>query len=159
MPGRLTLTTTGFLRQPYPIVLRLLKSAFESLNTMLTELFTDNIVTYTIPTHASRTVYNLFIAKRGWTVVGVDVVPNVAQGAALTATFVKAVGTATPAAGTTPLHSGTANLNGAAHTVQGLTLTTTTADLVLADGNRLAVVLSGALSAGECQVTVRLRKS
>lgn len=159
MPGQVTLRTSGFLRQHYERLLKLLREEFGKQNTMNTELFTDTVIEAVIPTHASRTVYNLFVARRDWTVVGIDVVPNVAQGAALTATFVKAIGTATPAAGTTPLHSGTANLNGAAHTVQALTLTTTGADLVLATGNRIAVVLSGALSTGEAHVTIRLRKS
>lgn len=159
MPGQVTLRTSGFLRQHYERLLKLLREEFGKQNTMNTELFTDTVIEFNIPTHASRTIYNLFVARRDWTVVGIDVVPNVAQGGALTATFVKAIGTATPAAGTTPLHSGTANLNGTAHTVQQLTLTTTGADLVLANGNRIAVVLSGALSAGEAHVTIRLRKS
>jgi hypothetical protein len=51
------------------------------------------------------------------------------------------------------------NLNAAAHTVQTLTLTSTTADLSLAAGDRIALVLSGALSTGSANVSIRLGKA
>lgn len=159
MAGQSTLKTTGFLRQHYEKVLRLLKDAFAAQNAMNTELFTDHVEKFMIPTHASRTEYSFFIAKRGYTVVGIDAVPTVAQGGALTATIVKVTGTNAPVAATMPLHSGTVNLNGTANTVQTLTLTSTAADLVLASGNRIGVKLSGALTAGECLIQVRLKKS
>ena len=160
MAGQTTLKTRGWLRQQYPQVLEFLYQQFTYLNTMLTELFTDHTVTYYIPTHASRTVYNVFTATRGFTVVGATYVPDVAQGAALTATVVKAVSTAAPAAGTTPITTANnVNLNASANAVQTLTLTSTTADLVLASGNRIGVVLSGALSTGAGLLTIRLKRT
>lgn len=158
MPGQITLSTRAWLRNQANNV-KLLLSNFTNLNTMLTELFTDHTVTFHIPVHASQTTYSFFTARRGFTVVGVDVVPNLAQGSALTATVVKATGTAAPAAGTTPLHTGTANLNATAHTVQALTLHGTASNLVLANGDRLGVVLSAALSTGMASITVRMRRT
>ena len=160
MAGQTTLKTRGWLRQQYPQVLEFLYQQFTYLNTMLTELFTDHTVTYYIPTHASRTVYNVFTATRGFTVVGAYYVPDVAQGSAVTATVVKATGTATPASGTTPITTaGNVNMNGTAHTVQTLTLSSTPADLVLAATNRIGVVLSGALSTGAGHLTLRLKRT
>ena len=158
MAGQQTLKTTSWLRKSFETA-KLLYAEFVKLNTMLTELFTNHTVTYYIPTHASRTAYNVFIAKRGYTVVGVDFVPDVAQGATLTATVVKVTGTSAPSAGTTPLHSGTLNCNGTANTVQTATLTTTSADLVLASGNRIGVVLSGALSTGAGLLVINMKKT
>lgn len=135
-----------------------LKDAFTAINTMMTELYSDTVVEISIPAHASKTVYNVFIARQAYVITDVSYVPDVAQGAALTATVVKATGTATPSAGTTPLHSGTVNLNGTAHTVQQATLTTTTADLTLAAGNRIGVVLSGAMSTGSGLLVIRMSK-
>lgn len=160
MAGQQTLKTTAWLRKPFEKVLDYLYAEFVKLNTMLTELFTNYTVEYYIPTHASRTVYNVFIAKRGYTIISVDYVPDVAQGATLTATVVKAVSTATPASGTTPISSsGGVNLNGTAHTVQNVTLTSTSADLVLASGNRIGVVLSGALSTGAGLLVINMKKT
>ncbi len=134
----------------------LIRSAFSKADSNFTELYNSVLVTATIHAHASKTVYNLFTADQAYAVRSITVVPDVAQGSALTATLCKATGTAAPAAATTPLHTGTANLNGAAHTVQTLTLTSTTADLSLAAGDRIGLVLSGALSTGSANVSIRL---
>ena len=159
MAGQITLSGQAWLRKQWNRT-KLLYQNFTYLNTMLTELFTQYTVTCYIPKDASNTVYNVFIAKRGYTVVSVDYVPNVAQGATLTATVVKVVTTATPAAATTPISSsGGVNLNGTAHTVQNVTLTSTSADLVLANGNRIGVVLSGALSTGSGLLVINLKKT
>lgn len=141
--------------------LKELRTAFTSLNSMLTELYADTVITKTIPALAGKTVYNVFVARRGYTVTSIDYTPDVAQGGALTACVVKAIGTATPAIGTTPMQSSTTgiNLNGTAHTVQSITLTATAADLVLASGNRIALVLSGAMSTGSGVLTIRMTKT
>lgn len=136
-----------------------LRALFTKCDDNFTELYNTVLVSVNIPAHASKTVYNIFTADQTYTVKSIRVTPDVAQGSALTATISKATSTATPASGTTPLHSGTANLNGTAHTVQSLTLTSTTADLSLAVGDRIGLILSGALSTGSANVTIRLGKA
>lgn len=117
------------------------------------------LVSESIPLHASKTVYNLFTARETWEVTHIDYVPDVAQGGALTATVVKATSTATPASATTPMHIAAAiNLNGTAHTVQPITLTVTTADLRLAVGDRIGLVLSGAMTTGSGLLTIRAKR-
>lgn len=109
-----------------------------------------------IPLSASKVIYNLFVARDAWQVTHIDYTPDVAQGGALTATVVKATGTATPASATTPMHiAGAIDLNAAAHTVQPITVTVTGADLQLAAGNRIGLVLSGAMTVGSGFVTIR----
>ena len=133
-----------------------LRALFTKCDNNFTDLYNTVLVNVNIPAHASKTVYNLFTADQAYVVRSIRVVPDVAQGGALTATISKVTGTATPASGTTPLHTGTANLNGTAHTVQSLTLTGTTADLSLAAGDRIGLILSGALSTGSANVSIRL---
>ena len=114
------------------------------------------LVSETISLHASKVVYNLFVARDAWQVTNIDFVPDIAQGGALTGTVVKAVGTATPASATTPMHTADAiNLNATAHTVQAITLSVTTADLQLAAGNRIGFVLNAALTVGSGLLTIR----
>ena len=136
-----------------------IRSGFDKADDNFTELYNTVLLSVNIPAHASKTVYNIFTADQTYTVKSIRVTPDVAQGGTLTAVISKATGTATPASGTTPLHSGTANLNGTAHTVQSLTLTTTTADLSLAVGDRIGLILSGALSTGSANVSIRLGKA
>ncbi len=108
--------------------------------------------------HASVTEYDLAIAKRAITVVSIDVVPSTLQGGALTATIVKATGTATPANGTTPMHTANSiNLNSGAYTVQSVTLTSTAADLTLAAGERIGIDYSAALTAGHAAITIGVK--
>lgn len=138
----------------------LIATLVSSINSMFTELYADVVITVPIMPHASKTVYNIFVARRGYTITSIDWTPDVAQGSALTATVVKAIGTATPASATTPMHSaGSINCNGTAHTVQSITLTGTAADLVLAAGNRIGFVLSGALSTGSGVLTIRMSRT
>lgn len=137
----------------------LIATLVSSINSMMTELYADTIITVPINLHASKTIHNLFVARQGYRVTSIDYTPDVVQGSAITATVVKAVGTATPASATTPMHAaGTINTNTTVHTVQSMTLTATAADLVLAAGNRIALVLSGALTAGSGVVTIRMTK-
>lgn len=130
------------------------------INSMFTELYADVVITVPVSLHASKVIHNLFVARRGYTVTSIDYTPDIAQGGALTATVVKAIGTATPASATTPMHIAAAiNLNAAAHTVQPITVTTTAADLVLAAGNRIGLVLSGAMTVGSGTVTIRMTRT
>lgn len=133
-----------------------IRSEFTKCDNNFTELYNTVVLSVNIPAHASKTVYNIFAADQAYTVKSIRVTPDVAQGGDLTATISKVTGTATPASGTTPLHTGTANLNATAHTVQSLTLTSTTADLSLVAGERIGLILSGALSTGSANVSIRL---
>lgn len=121
----------------------------------------DRIVEVSVPIglHATKTVFNLFTAREALQVLNIDYTPDIAQGGALTATVVKATGTATPASATTPMHAAAAiNLNGTAHTVQPMTLTSTAADLLLAAGERIGFVESGAMTVGSGVVTIRMKR-
>lgn len=110
---------------------------------------------FQIKPFATVTEYDLWIIKRAIQVVSIDVVPSTLQGGALTATIVKATGTATPANGTTPLHTADSiNLNTGAYTVQSITLTSTTADLIFAAGERLGIDFSAAYTAGHAALTI-----
>lgn len=118
----------------------------------------EQIVSVNIPLEATKTIYNVFVARRACRVLSIDYVPDVPQGGALTATVVKATGTATPASGTTPMcAAGAIDLNATAHTVQAITLTATTADLALVAGERIAFVESAAMTAGSGCLSIRLR--
>jgi len=132
-----------------------IRSALDKCDDNFTELYAGNMASLTVPAHASKVNYCVFIAPEALTITGLQYVPDVAAGTTLTATVSKATGTATPAAGTTPLHSGTINLNGTAYTVQTLTLTSTAADLTLAAGDRVAIILSGAMTTGSGNITIR----
>ena len=133
-----------------------IRSGFDKCDDNFTELYNTVLLSFNVPAHASKVVYNVFTADQAYVVKSLRYVPDVAAGTTLTATVSKAVGTDTPAAATTPLHSGTINLNGTAHTAQTLTLTSTTADLSLASGNRIGIILSGAMSTGSGTLTIRL---
>lgn len=118
----------------------------------------EEVISVNIGLHATKTVYNVFVARRACRVLSIDYVPDIAQGGALTATVVKATGTATPASGTTPMcAAGAIDLNATAHTVQAITLTATTADLALAAGERIGFVESGAMTVGSGCLSIRLR--
>lgn len=137
-----------------------IRSALQKADDNFDELYADVVLSIPISLHASKVVYNLFVARRGYTVTSIDYTPDIAQGGALTATVVKAITTATPASGTTPMHAaGGIDLNGTAHTVQVKTLTSTAADLVLAAGNRIGLVLSGAMTVGSGTVTIRMSRT
>ena len=146
---------TNWINRPMRTLLAQLLTAFTALNSMLTELFTDNVITVEIDLHATKTAYNIFYERRGYTVTGIDWVGDIAQ--AITGTVVKATGTAAPASGTTPLHTANGvNLNTAANTVQAITLTGNT---VLAAGDRLGFVLNAALTTGSGLLQIRMTKS
>jgi hypothetical protein len=116
-------------------------------------------VSYPIALHASKVIFNLLTAREALQVLSIDYTPDIAQGGALTATVVKATGTNTPASATTPMHTAAAiNLNGTAHTVQSITLSATGADLILAAGDRIGFVESGAMTTGSGNVSIRMKR-
>jgi hypothetical protein len=165
--ARLTLKTSWERIQvlAYP---RFLRKAFTDINTMFTELYagtggggaSELVVTYPVTLHASKLIHTLFTANRAYTVSSIDFTPDIAQGGALTGTVVKAVGTAAPAAATTPMHAANAiNFNGTAHTAQSITLTATLPNLALVAGDRIGLVLSAALTVGSGNVTIKLLKA
>jgi hypothetical protein len=117
------------------------------------------LLSFNIQPLATITEYDLWVAPAAYQVTSIKVVPSTLQGGALTATIVKAVGTDTPVKTTTPMHTADSiNLNSGAYTVQSVTLTSTTADLQLASGNRIAVDLSGAASAAHWNVSITLKR-
>lgn len=87
-------------------------------------------------------------AITGWVTVA-------GTGGAATATIRK-VPSGTAIASGTALHSGSFNLVGTAVTVQDLTLSTTPSDLVLADGDALAIDFTGTLTSATGCITVHL---
>ena len=100
---------------------------------------------------------NLFVAPYAVQVTNIYYTPNVvgSDGSAVTATLVKATAAVIPAKGTTPLHTASAiNLKGTVHTVQTITLSTTTADLKLAAGERIGYDTTGTLTAAEGTFTI-----
>jgi len=110
---------------------------------------------FQIKPFATVTEYDLAVIKRALRVVSIDIVPSTLQGGALTATIVKATGTATPVKTTTPLHTADSiNLNTGAYTNQSVTLTATTADLIFAAADRLAIDFSAAYTAGHAALTI-----
>lgn len=157
--ARVTVQTSWPLRGVQRLMRDIITLA-ANLNSMFTELYADLVITVPVDLHISKLTYSVFVARRGYTVSSIDYVPDIAQGAALTATVVKATGTATPASATTPMHIAAAiNLNGTAHTVQPITLTVTAANLVLAAGDRIGLVLSGAMTAGSGAVVIRMTRT
>ena len=88
-------------------------------------------------------------AITGWvTVAGTD-------GGAVTA-VIRKVPSGTALASGTALHSGSFNLKGTAVTVQDLALSTTLSDLILADGDSLAIDFTGVLTSATGCVTVHM---
>jgi hypothetical protein len=158
MPSRITLATRGFLKKQAALW-EILVRQFTHLNTMFTELFADNtVVCFPVTLHASKTIHNLFHARREYTVTSITWVGDIAQ--AITGTVVKASGTATPAAATTPMcAAGAVVCNTTAHTPLDVALTGTTANLLLASGDRIAIVLSGALTTGSGLLIVRMTRA
>jgi hypothetical protein len=85
----------------------------------------------------------VLVAPRAMTIVGLQMVPDVANGAAATVSVTK---------NGTAVHSGSFNANGTAGTVQTLTPTTT----ALAAGDKLGLSTTGTFSASVGNVTILL---
>lgn len=116
-------------------------------NMDLTGTLTGETVFITHPVDASSVDTQLFISTGAWQVVSVEEAHTVAgnDGGAVTIMVNKCTGTQAPSAGNATL-TGTLDLKGAANTVQAGTLTATTADLQLADGDRLCADFTGTLT-------------
>lgn len=96
------------------------------------------------------------VANRRFIVKAIQGVPEAASTNAVTATVYKAASGTAVGSGTA-LHSGTYNLQGTAATNQTLTLATNAATLDVAAGQRIGVVISGAMgAAGNGCITVTL---
>jgi hypothetical protein len=116
------------------------------------------VVTYNGQT-ASATDATIFIAARAYQVVDVSEVHSVAAGGTSTLQLTKDTSTNAPGAGTDLLTSTGFNLNATANTVQNGTLTSTTADLQLAAGDRLGLDFANAIqSSATVSVTVSLKR-
>ncbi len=98
---------------------------------------------------------NIFVADRAYKMLSLEVVYAAAAGAALTLDLKKCTGTTAPASGTSML-SGTVNLNSTINTTIVAGLTTTVANLRIADGDRLAFDFSSTIGslAGAVAVVV-----
>lgn len=108
---------------------------------------------------ASTVDMTIFTANASYKIAAISYTPSVAGSdvGAVTLAVMKCTGTQAPSAGTIT-HSGTANLKGTADTVQDLTLSATAANLQLADGERLAIDVTGVLTAVVGSLTVVLKK-
>ena len=102
----------------------------------------------------------IYIGNEPMHVVDIKAIPIVAgsDGGAVSATVKRCQGTEAPSAGDDLLATTKIDLKGTANTVQDPALTDTTANLVLAAGDRLAVDVTGTLTAVVCLVTVTLKK-
>ena len=100
-----------------------------------------------------------FTARDAWTVTKVDYAPDVAEGAALTATLNKATGTTAPtvAVGLVQFTTTSFDVNGSANIVQVGTLASgaSTANLSVTAGDRLCVVLSNGPTSAYGMMSVR----
>ena len=98
-----------------------------------------------------------YVANRRMIVKGITGSVTVAgtDAGAVTATIRK-VPSGTALASGTALHSGTFNLKGTAVTVQDLTLSTTASDLVITDGDSLAIDFTGVLTAATGCISVHM---
>jgi hypothetical protein len=99
----------------------------------------------------------IFVAPFPVQVTNIYYTPNVigSDSGAVTATIVKATAAVIPAKGTTPMHVASAiDLKGTVHTVQTITLSTTTADLKLVAGERIGYDTTGTLTAAEGTFTI-----
>lgn len=121
---------------------------------------TDLIIPFTVQPHASQLTYNLFYARGvGYTVTGVGVVMDLVDDTAITASICKVTGNNVAVAATTPLHTGTFNMQTTAGTPQVGTLTSTGADLILAATNKIGIIFSGALDVGIVNGWITLKRS
>jgi hypothetical protein len=109
--------------------------------------------------HATATEWDLWVAPFACQVTAIKYVPSTLQGGAMTATVVKASGTDTPVKTTTPMVTADViDLNAGAYTVVTPTLTATTADLILAAGNRISLDFSAAPTAAVWALSISLKR-
>lgn len=98
-----------------------------------------------------------FVANRAVRVNSIMARPTVAGAdvSAVTA-IIRKVPSGTAITGGTALHSGTFNLKGTADTNQSLTVSTTASDLMLAQGDAIAVDFTGILTSATGTISVGL---
>lgn len=110
----------------------------------------DRVVSFTFAHNAATEVIdaNFFIADREYEVISIEEVHAVAgsDGGAVTMQIRRCQGTEAPSAGDALLATAF-NLKSTANTVVAGTLTSTTANLTLADGDRLSADVTGTLTA------------
>jgi len=136
---------------------RKLRAALSKADTNFTEVNADVVLAFPVSLHASKVIYNMFVARRAYQITSIDWIGDIAQ--AITGTVVKATGTATPASATTPMHTAAGVVcNTTAHTVLSITLTATAADLLLAAGDRIGLVLGAALTTGSGTIVIRMKR-
>ncbi len=122
-----------------------------------TQSFDGGVVAASVEYVAASVDKTFFVAPRGYRVVGITGRVTVAgtDGSAVTAEVNKVASGTAITSGTT-LHTGTYNLKGTANTNQALTLSSTSADLDLAEGEALAVDFTGTLTNATGVITVFL---
>lgn len=100
----------------------------------------------------------IYTATREVTVKSITAIPSVAgtDGGAVTATIRRCQSTENPTQGDDLIGTTKINLKGTVNTLQTLTLTSTTANLTLAAGDRLSVDFTGTLTAVVCLIQVEL---
>ena len=122
---------------------------------------TTMVIPFHIVPHASLLTDTIFYAQtNGWTVTGVVVVMDLVDDTAITASICKVAGNNVAVAATTPLHSGTFNMQTTAGTPQVGALTSTGADLILAATDKIGIIFTGAaLDVGVVSGFIRLKRS
>lgn len=131
---------------------------------LIGRLLRVGIINELIVTHRVSDVLDvgtIFIADRDYRVTKILYTPDVvgSDGSAVTGTVVKVAATATPVDSTTPMMTADAiNLKATVHTVQDITLSTTRADLKIANGDKIGFDLDGTLTAvdGLLQIYLKL---
>lgn len=113
------------------------------------------VLTFAVPL-AAGALQNLFIAPWACKVNSIKFANSVAE--AVTGTVVKSTGTVAPVKTTTPMHTADAyNFNTTVHTVTTLAAAQA-ADRILAAGERIALVLSAALTTGASCLTIEIER-
>ena len=118
------------------------------------------VVTHQFDAAGSTVDTFIFIGNEPMEVVDIKAIPTVigSDGGAVSATIKRCQGTEAPSAGDDLLGTTKFDLKGTVNTVQNPALTDTTANLVLAAGDRLALDLTGTATAAICLFVVTLRK-
>lgn len=119
-------------------------------------LIVPQFIYLSVPIFATDVSKSVFVATDAVQVVAIRVVYGVLAVAG-TLNLEKLTGTQAPAGGTTML-TGDIALTGTANTVLSGTLTSTTADLQLAAGNRIGIPLATLTGLVGCTVTIVLKR-
>lgn len=133
------------------------QNADGSMGLQGTDRDSGGFININVPYIASSVDQWVFVATRAYVVQGISGVPTVAgtDGAAVTASVVKASGTTAVTSGTA-LHSGTYNLKGTVNTNQSLTLSTTSGVTAISAGDRIGIDFTGTLTSAVGVITICL---